>query len=138
MSLDAVGLACADLTATASFYALLGVTLSPTGGAEHWEGRTPSGVRIMADSHALLARIHPGWVPPAPGGVSLCFAFDTPAEVDAVYAAATGAGFESAKEPWDAFWGQRYATVRDPDGNPVDLFAPLPAPPEPGGLQGAP
>jgi hypothetical protein len=25
----------------------------------------------------------------------------------------------------DAFWGQRYATVLDPDGNPVDLFAPL-------------
>jgi uncharacterized glyoxalase superfamily protein PhnB len=23
----------------------------------------------------------------------------------------------------DAFWGQRYATVLDPDGNPVDLFA---------------
>ena len=30
-------------------------------------------------------------------------------------------------EPWDAFWGQRYATVLDPDGNSVDLFAALPA-----------
>lgn len=28
--------------------------------------------------------------------------------------------------PSDAFWGQRYATVHDPDGNPIDLFAPLP------------
>ena len=27
--------------------------------------------------------------------------------------------------PWDAFWGQRYAQVKDPDGNVVDLFAPL-------------
>ncbi|MCZ6462364.1 MAG: glyoxalase, partial [Actinobacteria bacterium] len=25
----------------------------------------------------------------------------------------------------DAFWGQRYATVLDPDGNAIDLFAPL-------------
>jgi len=33
-------------------------------------------------------------------------------------------GAES-EEPWDAFWGQRYAIVRDPDGNGVDLFAPL-------------
>jgi uncharacterized glyoxalase superfamily protein PhnB len=25
---------------------------------------------------------------------------------------------------WDtAFWGQRYAIVHDPDGNPIDLFA---------------
>ena len=28
-------------------------------------------------------------------------------------------------EPMDAFWGQRYATVLDPDGNSVDLFAEL-------------
>lgn len=29
------------------------------------------------------------------------------------------------KAPWDAFWGQRYAVVVDPDGNLVDLFADL-------------
>ena len=37
----------------------------------------------------------------------------------------TAAGFHGEKEPWDAFWGQRYAQVRDPDGVPVDLFAAL-------------
>src|SRR6266487_2250142 len=26
-------------------------------------------------------------------------------------------------EPYDAPWGQRYATILDPDGNMVDLFA---------------
>ena len=35
-------------------------------------------------------------------------------------------GHEGHKPPWDAFWGMRYAIVHDPDGNPVDLFAPLP------------
>ena len=34
------------------------------------------------------------------------------------------AGFTVVKEPWDAFWGQRYAIVADPDGYMVDLFAP--------------
>ena len=29
------------------------------------------------------------------------------------------------REPWDAAWGQRYATVQDPDGYGVDLYAPL-------------
>jgi uncharacterized glyoxalase superfamily protein PhnB len=29
--------------------------------------------------------------------------------------------------PYDAPWGQRYATVADPDGYRVDLFALLPA-----------
>ncbi len=35
------------------------------------------------------------------------------------------AGFRSKDAPYDAFWGQRYATVLDPDDNPVDLFAQL-------------
>jgi uncharacterized glyoxalase superfamily protein PhnB len=35
------------------------------------------------------------------------------------------AGFSGTNEPWDAFWGQRYARVSDPDGSKVDLFAPL-------------
>lgn len=35
------------------------------------------------------------------------------------------AGSGGYKEPWDAFWGQRYAQVTDPDGNVIDLFAPL-------------
>ncbi len=53
---------------------------------------------------------------------SLC---ESAADVDVVYAELTGAGYESHKEPWDAFWGQRYAQVRDPDGHVIDLFAPL-------------
>ena len=31
--------------------------------------------------------------------------------------------FAGKKAPWDAFWGQRYACVLDPDGNQIDLFA---------------
>ena len=40
------------------------------------------------------------------------------------FQALTDAGFKAVKEPWEAFWGQRYAAVADPDGNQVDLFAP--------------
>jgi uncharacterized glyoxalase superfamily protein PhnB len=29
-------------------------------------------------------------------------------------------------EPMDAFWGQRYAQVKDPDGTVIDLYATLP------------
>jgi uncharacterized glyoxalase superfamily protein PhnB len=56
--------------------------------------------------------------------VALAFLCPGPAAVDAKYEefAALGHGH---KEPWDAFWGQRYASVKDPDGNQIDLFAPL-------------
>ena len=43
-----------------------------------------------------------------------------------MYAQLLEAGGTSHKEPWDAFWGQRYAQVADPDGTIVDLYAPLP------------
>jgi hypothetical protein len=34
-------------------------------------------------------------------------------------------GFEGEKEPWDAFSGQRYALLGDPDGARVNLDARL-------------
>lgn len=49
-----------------------------------------------------------------------------PAEVDRAYRELVAAGATGELELFDAAWGQRYAVVRDPDGNGVDLFAPLP------------
>jgi uncharacterized glyoxalase superfamily protein PhnB len=45
--------------------------------------------------------------------------------VDETYAKVTDAGFTGEKEPEDAFWGQRYAQLQDPDGVTVDLYAAL-------------
>jgi uncharacterized glyoxalase superfamily protein PhnB len=45
--------------------------------------------------------------------------------VDDTYRALVESGAGGHLAPWDAFWGQRYAVVADPDGNHVDLFAPL-------------
>ena len=65
--------------------------------------------------------------PPSGGSrVSLAFACDGPADVDATYERLVAAGHEGHLPPWDAFWGMRYAIVHDPDGSSVDLFATLP------------
>ena len=45
--------------------------------------------------------------------------------VDALYYQITESRFKSLKSPWDAFWGQGYSSVLDPDGNQVDIFAAL-------------
>jgi uncharacterized glyoxalase superfamily protein PhnB len=58
--------------------------------------------------------------------MSLAFECASPQAVDELHAQVVGAGFDSKDEPFDAFWGQRYANVADPDGNVVSLFAPLP------------
>ncbi len=55
--------------------------------------------------------------------VALAFAAPSPDAVDAAYAEIVAAGFTGHVAPWDAFWGQRYAVVHDPDGNALELFA---------------
>ena len=68
----------------------------------------PDYEREEGQSHALAARC------------------DSAAEVDATVARLAALGHRVVREPWDAAWGQRYATVADPDGYRVDLFSPLP------------
>jgi uncharacterized glyoxalase superfamily protein PhnB len=74
----------------------------------------------------VIKGFDPGWLPPVGDHrIGVAFLCDSATEVNELYADLTAAGYAGYKEPWDAFWGQRYAIVRDPDGNPIDLFAPL-------------
>ena len=57
--------------------------------------------------------------------MAVAFLCDSPGAVDQLYTELVESGAEPRKQPWDAFWGQRYAQDKDPDGNVVDLFAPL-------------
>jgi catechol 2,3-dioxygenase-like lactoylglutathione lyase family enzyme len=127
-TLNAVGLVVADMAKSLAFYRRLGLDLPDTADAEpHVEAALPGGIRLLFDTVDTVRSFDPGWTP-AVGGppVGLAFQCADPAEVDRVYADLVAAGYEGHKEPWDAFWGQRYALVRDPDGNGVDLFAALP------------
>lgn len=47
------------------------------------------------------------------------------ADVDSVFAELVAAGYPSQQEPYDAFWGVRYAVVTDPEGNAVALISPV-------------
>jgi catechol 2,3-dioxygenase-like lactoylglutathione lyase family enzyme len=120
-SLDAIGIVARNIAESLRFYGLLGV--EPTGDhGDHVEAKLPSGLRLMWDTEELIRSIHPDWEEPTGQRISVAFLCEN---VDDTYANVTGAGFAGVKEPYDAFWGQRYATVLDPDGNMVDLFAPL-------------
>ena len=125
--LDVIGIVVADMGDALAFYRLLGLDI-PAGadGEPHVEVGLPGGLRLAFDTEATIASFHPSWKPGTGGRVGLAFALPDPAAVDDAYAQLTGAGHRSELEPFDAFWGQRYATVLDPDGTGVDLFAPLP------------
>jgi uncharacterized glyoxalase superfamily protein PhnB len=122
-NLDAIGIVSSDLERTRTFYGLLGVELPE--GADHIEATFPSGLRLMFDTEDVVRSFRPDWTRATGNTVSLAFGCYSPDEVSELYARVVAAGFHGEKEPWDAFWGQRYAQLQDPDGTPVDLFATL-------------
>jgi catechol 2,3-dioxygenase-like lactoylglutathione lyase family enzyme len=122
--LDMVGLVVDDVERSLAFYRRLG--LEAPGGEDHVEATLPGGLRFAWDTVETIRSFDPDWEPPAGGQqIGLAFLVDSPDEVDSLYAELADAGAGGHKEPWDAFWGQRYAQVKDPDGNVVDLFARL-------------
>ncbi|WFB07475.1 VOC family protein [Streptomyces sp. LX-29] len=126
--INAVSLVVADMAASLAFYRRLGLDIpADADGEPHVEAVLPGGLRLLWDTEETVRSFDPDRDPgPAGSGrLGLAFACEGPAAVDAAYAELVGAGAEGHKEPWDAFWGQRYAVLRDPDGNTVDLFAPL-------------
>ncbi|MEO1062776.1 MAG: VOC family protein [Actinomycetota bacterium] len=123
---DAIGVIATDLPATLSFYRLLGLDVPEGAESEsHVEIPLSDGMRLLVDPVETIERF--STYEPATGGRNVGFAFrcSSPAEVDATFETVTAAGHGAKEEPFDAFWGQRYATVLDPDGNPVDLYAEL-------------
>lgn len=121
--LNALGIVVRDMAETIRFYRLLGVDLPETPGEGHVEAALPNGVRLMLDSEEVVQRFRPEWTRETGNQLGLAFECVDAAEVDASYARLVEAGFAGEKEPWDAFWGQRYAQLLDPNGVPVDLFA---------------
>jgi catechol 2,3-dioxygenase-like lactoylglutathione lyase family enzyme len=114
-----------ELNAALDFYRTLGLDV-PESEGPHVEVALPGGNRLAFDTEEVIASMHPGWTAPSgPGRVAIAFGVAAPADVDAVYARLTEAGHPGTLAPFDAPWGQRYATVSDPDGTSVDLFAPL-------------
>jgi catechol 2,3-dioxygenase-like lactoylglutathione lyase family enzyme len=124
--LDVVGIVVADMARSLAFYRRLGLELPPEADREgHVELALPGGLRLLFDTVETINSFDPEWRP-ATGGPSmgLGFRLESPADVDRVYAELVGLGYEGHRAPWDAFWGQRYAVLHDPDGHGVDLFAP--------------
>jgi catechol 2,3-dioxygenase-like lactoylglutathione lyase family enzyme len=122
----AVGIVASDLHRSLDFYRLLGLAI-PEPDGPHVEIELPGGNRLLFDTEEVIAGMHPGWTPPTSAGrLVLAFGVSAPADVDTVFSRLTDAGHTGALAPFDAPWGQRYATVVDPDGTSVDLFAALP------------
>jgi uncharacterized glyoxalase superfamily protein PhnB len=55
--------------------------------------------------------------------MEFAFQFDSREALDELYRQLTVKGYTGYREPQDTPWGERYAIVKDPDGNLVSLVA---------------
>lgn len=123
--LDMIGIVCRSIPDSLKFYRLLGLEVQAAEGEPYVETTLPGGIRLSWNDLEMVKQIEPNYVEPVGNRMGLAFLCDSPDDVDRRYEEVLSAGYASHKAPWDAFWGQRYACVVDPDGNVVDLFAPL-------------
>ena len=124
-TLKVVGVVVTDMARSLAFYRELALDLPASADTEpHVEVTLPGGLRLAWDTLETMQSFDTGYVKPKSSGIGLAFLVDTPADVDSTYDRLVAAGYHGHLAPWDAFWGQRYAVVHDPDGYDVSLFAP--------------
>jgi len=124
-SLDAIGLVVTHMGDAMDFYRRLGLQFTMGTEADgHAEATTGNGLRLMLDTEEMIKSFSSWEAPTGSHRAALAFLCEGPAEVDRLHLELTTAGARSHVAPFDAPWGQRYATVLDPSGNAVDLFAP--------------
>ena len=125
--LELIGLVVQDMARSLAFYRQLDLELPPDADQQpHVETTLPGGLRLAWDTVETIRSFDPDWAAPSGGSrVALAFGLGRPADVDQTYDKLVSLGYDGHKQPWDAFWGQRYALIHDPDGNSVELFAPV-------------
>jgi uncharacterized glyoxalase superfamily protein PhnB len=128
MSLDAIGVAVEDLDRARDFYRHLDLEIpADPEGHGHAEVTLAGGLRLMFDTFETMESFDSSWSHVRGStNATFAFSFEKPDEVDAKYQELLEAGGQGHLEPWDAFWGMRYAVLRDPDGNELSLYASLP------------
>ena len=127
--LNLISVVAQNVEASRNFYARLGLDFGDVRDPE-WADHHVSavhgehgGIDFDIDSASFVRKWDAGW--PGGTGVVIGFKVDSRQEVDALVAALVADGSQVQQEPFDAFWGARYAVVSDPDGNGVGIMSPI-------------
>ncbi|MBC8043217.1 MAG: VOC family protein [Rhizobacter sp.] len=126
IKLQTVGIIAADMGKTLGFYRTLGLPI-PEGLDNEFnvDYETPDGPVMGFLTEAAANQAVPSYTLPDGQSMSLQFRVNSPKEVDDLYTKLIAAGYESYSVPRDAFWGQRFGRVKDPDGRIVNIYAHL-------------
>jgi catechol 2,3-dioxygenase-like lactoylglutathione lyase family enzyme len=125
-----INLVVHDMAASLAFYRRLGLELPESavwqsGGAPHHATVDGGGeVDLEFDSRRLAHAYNTGFAAER-GRVTIGVSLESREAVDTLWAGLLEEGVQGLQQPFDAFWGARYAIVEDPDGNPVGLMSPV-------------
>jgi catechol 2,3-dioxygenase-like lactoylglutathione lyase family enzyme len=119
---DMVGIVVNDMKKSLDFYRVLGLEIPQEANQEPHVEVNLDGMRLAFDTRETIETIYGNWEKPTGHRIELAFLCE---DVDVVYHNLIERGYVGYREPWNAFWGQRYAIVEDPDHNLISLFAPL-------------
>lgn len=123
IKLDMIGIVVEDMKRALDFYRLLGLSIPESANGEAHVEVDEGGVRLAFDTGEVAESVYGEWKPATGHRVELAFLCDSREALDTLFEAIVKQGYVIHREPWDAFWGQRYAIVVDPDGNFLSLFA---------------
>ena len=128
--LNQLNIVAKDFDASVDFYQRFGLDIADRSAADlgikHAEVTMDNGFTLEIDNRRLAEIYNSAWRSPDGSAKTLIgFSFPTREDVDLKYRELTEAGYLGKQQPYDAFFGARYAVVADPDGNDVGLMSPL-------------
>ncbi len=122
-------LVVSNMEASVAFFELLGLAVAattPEWQRHHRNVSAGDAADFDLDSEAFARVWNRGWPGRGGGGMGvLGLRFESRAAVDAAVTRVSEAGHPVQQEPYDAFFGARYAVVEDPDGNAIGLMSPI-------------
>ena len=124
MKLGMVGIIVDDMEKAIKFYECIGFPIKARYGEDYVE-LEERGIRISLNTKKMIEGMY-GFLPESSGDkIELAFELPTVEAVDELTKKVNNNNYEVIREPWDATWNQRYAVIKDPDGNLLSLFCNL-------------
>ncbi len=111
------------MKASLEFYRVLGLEIPEEMNEDQHVEVNQEGFRLAFDKQETAKEVYGSWEQQSGHRIELAFVCENEVLLNELYKKIIDHGYVGHREPWDAFWGQRYAIVQDPDGNLISLFA---------------
>ncbi|CAH1226591.1 VOC family protein [Paenibacillus sp. JJ-223] len=112
-----------EMKKSLDFYRALGLEIPEKANEEHHFEVPYNDIILSFDTWESAQTILGDQPKPAGYRMELAFQFDSKEALDESYCRLTVRGYEGHFEPNDTPWGERYAIIKDPDGNLISLVA---------------